>query len=115
MANFYLHDELRVNGLRKIAWASVFRLIFFVKFPNILISCLYVSKRKTELTENGYFCLFAANGTQKFVFLGRQTINANRRLLFRQKDIRTGGTNTILDRGGENGFGEKSVESKISH
>jgi hypothetical protein len=61
------------------------------------------------------FCLFAANGTQKFIFLGRQTINANRRLLFRQKEIRRGGTNIILDGGGENGSGEKSVESRISH
>jgi hypothetical protein len=28
--NFRLHNEQSVNGLRKIAWASVFCLIFFV-------------------------------------------------------------------------------------
>jgi hypothetical protein len=28
--NFRLHNEQLVNGLRKIAWASVFCLIFFV-------------------------------------------------------------------------------------
>jgi hypothetical protein len=51
--------------------------------------------RKTELTENSNFHLFAAitenrngklaanrNGTRKFVFLGWQTVNGNRRLLF---------------------------------
>jgi hypothetical protein len=54
--------------------------------------------RKTKLTENGYFHLFFANGktemvnftlfaangngTHNFVFLGRKTINGNRRLLF---------------------------------
>jgi hypothetical protein len=28
MANFRLHEEQSVNGLRKIAWASVFRFSF---------------------------------------------------------------------------------------
>jgi hypothetical protein len=28
--------------------------------------------RKTELTENCKFCLFAANGKRKFVFLGQE-------------------------------------------
>ncbi len=62
--------------------------------------CLHVSgirKKRTELTENSNFicwlqtepanfCLFAAkgNGKQKFVFLGRQTLNGNRSLLFQQ-------------------------------
>jgi hypothetical protein len=58
-------------------------------------------KRKTELMKNGNFhwfvcckqkkemansCLFAANGNgkRKFVFLSRQTINGNRRLVFQQ-------------------------------
>ncbi len=31
MTSFRLHDEQTVNGLRKIAWASVFRLIFLLK------------------------------------------------------------------------------------
>ncbi len=35
-------------------------------------------------TENGHFRLFAANGNGKwnYVFIGRQEINGNRRLLF---------------------------------
>jgi hypothetical protein len=52
-------------------------------------------KRKTELTENGNFRLFAENGNgklpfvclkrkRKLVFLGRQMINGNRRVLFQQ-------------------------------
>ncbi len=65
----------------------------------------YTDTRKTELpelTENGHFRLFASNGKrktemgnfllfaaygnekQKFVFLGQQTLNDNRRLLFQQ-------------------------------
>ncbi len=28
MTNFRLHDEQRVNGLRKITWASIFRFPF---------------------------------------------------------------------------------------
>jgi hypothetical protein len=49
--------------------------------------------RKTELTENGNFRLFAAKGKQKtsifllqmeVYFLGRETINSNRQLLFQQ-------------------------------
>jgi hypothetical protein len=41
------------------------------------------SKHKAEKAK---FCLFTANGNgkQKFVFLGRQTINDNRQLLFQQ-------------------------------
>ncbi len=35
-------------------------------------------------TETANFCLFAAYGRRKFVFLGQQTINSNRRLLFQQ-------------------------------
>ncbi len=43
--------------------------------------CTYIQK-----TETVNFRLFVANGNgkQKFVFLGRQTINSNRRLLFQQ-------------------------------
>jgi hypothetical protein len=54
-----------------------------------------ICKLRTEQIKNGNFRLFAANGKQeeqssvclskteqKFVFLGRQTINSNRRLLF---------------------------------
>jgi hypothetical protein len=37
----------------------------------------YINIQKTELTVNGYFRLFAANGKRKFVFLGRQMINSN--------------------------------------
>ncbi len=44
MRNFRLNDKQIVSGLRKIAWASVFRLKI----------------RKTELTR-----LFAANGRRK--------------------------------------------------
>jgi hypothetical protein len=55
---------------------------------------------ETELTENDNFCLFSADGKQngklpfvccerkrekwKFVFLGQQTMNGSRRLLFQQ-------------------------------
>ncbi len=58
----------------------------------------YIYIRKTELTDNGKFRLFAANRKRqrqtsvcfmqtgkwkrKFVFLGRRTIKGNRRLLF---------------------------------
>ncbi len=35
-------------------------------------------------TENGNLRLFAPNGRRKFIFLGRQTINGNRHLLFQQ-------------------------------
>jgi hypothetical protein len=38
----------------------------------------------TEKTENGNFRLFSANGKWKFVFLGQQTMNGNRCLLFQQ-------------------------------
>jgi hypothetical protein len=34
--------------------------------------------------ETANFCLFAGYGKRKFVFLGRQTINCDRRLLFQQ-------------------------------
>jgi hypothetical protein len=60
-------------------------------------------KWKTELTENSNFHLFVAkkkpesanlrlfaahgSGKQKFVFLSRQTVNRNRRLLFEQTPI----------------------------
>ncbi len=39
-----------------------------------------------ELTENrnGKLPLLSANGKRKFVFLGRQTINGNQRLLCQQ-------------------------------
>ncbi len=43
--NFHLHNEQMVNGVRKIAWASFFHLIFCCKtseFPNILIPCPHV-------------------------------------------------------------------------
>jgi hypothetical protein len=61
---------------------------------------LAFGKRKTELTGNDNFLLFAANGKtetanfrlfatkgngkRKFVFIGQQTINSNRRLLLQQ-------------------------------
>jgi hypothetical protein len=60
----------------------IFLDIFF-RFPYV---CVYVNIRGMELMENGNFRLLAANGNgkRKFVFLGRQTINGNRRLLFQQ-------------------------------
>ncbi len=56
-----LQTEIRTNGKRQLPF----------------MCC----KRKTA-----NFCLFAATGTgkRKFVFLGRQTINGNRRLLFQK-------------------------------
>jgi hypothetical protein len=43
-----------------------------------------VYPRKTELTENGNFRLFAENKKRKFVFLGRQTIHGKQRVLCQQ-------------------------------
>jgi hypothetical protein len=34
----FFHDEQTVNGLRNITWASVFRLIFFMKHQHIYIT-----------------------------------------------------------------------------
>jgi hypothetical protein len=53
-----LHDEQTLIGLRKIAFASVFRLIFPMS--------LCFPKREPELTENGKFCSFSANGKWKW-------------------------------------------------
>jgi hypothetical protein len=101
-----LNYEQTVNGLGKLPGLpfSVFRLMF----PFLHVAILHVSislfpefrTRKTELTEDGNFCLLAANGKlkrktsvcvlktgtrkQKFVFLDRQTINGNRQLIFQQ-------------------------------
>jgi hypothetical protein len=41
MTNFRLHDEQRVNGLRKIAQASVFRLKWQLIFVYIYV-CIYL-------------------------------------------------------------------------
>jgi hypothetical protein len=64
MTNFDLHDEQTVNGLRKNAHG----------IPEICID------------GHGKFRLLAANENRKrkFVVLGGQTINSNRRLLFQQ-------------------------------
>jgi hypothetical protein len=97
-ANFKLHDEQTVNRLWKIVSASVFHL----KQQHIYICCPFniYSIGKFELTENGNFRLFAANGKQKrqtsvcllrtdmengclFSFAGKLLI-CNRRLLFQQ-------------------------------
>jgi hypothetical protein len=43
------------------------------------------SANEKELSDNENFHLLAANGKQKFVLLGRQTINGNGRLLFQQR------------------------------
>jgi hypothetical protein len=45
---------------------------------------IYIYTRKMKLIKNSNFHLFAANGKQKFVFLGWQTINGNRDLLFQK-------------------------------
>jgi hypothetical protein len=75
-------------------------LCFYVSMS--LCPCLDVSmflefrKRKAELTGNDNLCLCAANGNdklpfvvengkRKFVLLGRQTINVNRRSLFQKR------------------------------
>ncbi len=60
-AHTHTHTKNRTNGKQQ--------------FP--LVCC------KQE-KETANFRLFAANGNGKLVFLGRQTINGNRRLLFRQ-------------------------------
>ncbi len=101
------------NGLRNIAWASVFIWCLYDHVSMSLCSCLHVSislppcpclqvsripqtKNKTngkrqlmfvfckQQTETANFRLFAANGKQTFFFFGRQTINVNRHLMFQQ-------------------------------
>jgi hypothetical protein len=84
--NFCSHNEQEVNRLRTIAWDSVFHLMS----PRYRNS----AKGKRQLpfvfckwkTETANFCLFAAHGNRKqmFVFLSRQMMNGNRRLLFQQ-------------------------------
>ncbi len=88
--NFRLHDKQTVNGLRKIAWASVLR-----------------SKRQHTNTgtnthkENGNFRLFAANGAAKrqtsvgllqteteVCFPGQAKNNGYGLLLFKEMPIR---------------------------
>jgi hypothetical protein len=62
----------------------VFRCIHTYIYIGIsTLYTVYIYPEK-ELTENENFHLFAANRKKKFVFLGRQTINGNRRLLFQQ-------------------------------
>jgi hypothetical protein len=75
------------------AYVSMFPFSIFMS-PFLYVSmftcpCLHVSgirKRKTELTQNSSFRLFATNrnGERKFVFHGLQTINGNQRLLLQQ-------------------------------
>ncbi len=64
---FRLHNVQTMNGLRKIAWASVFRLLPFQ----------YIHIRKTELMENGNFRFFDADGKRErqtsVCFLHRKT------------------------------------------
>jgi hypothetical protein len=105
-----MHDEQAVNGLRKIAWASVFRLmspcpcLYVSMFP-----CLHLHVHdstfrnygtKNGTNRNSNFHLFSAirkqrrqpslcllqreNKKMDICFLGRQAIIGNRRLLFRQ-------------------------------
>ncbi len=82
-----------------MVWASVFHVLFetaayiyvntHIEFIQIY-TYIYIQKniyiQKSELTENGIFHLFAENrnGKLKFVFLGGQTVNDNRRLLLPQ-------------------------------
>jgi hypothetical protein len=79
MTKLCLHNEQTINGLRKITRASVFRLIFSIKRQHIyryiyvylyIYLCIsisnYINMQKAELTENCNFCLFAANGKQKW-------------------------------------------------
>jgi hypothetical protein len=83
MTNLRLHTMSKtVNGLRKIAWASVFAFkmvayiyMYVLKWQHIH-TYIYIYD-KPELTEFSNFRLFAANGKWKFVFLGRKTINSN--------------------------------------
>jgi hypothetical protein len=87
-----LHDERTVNGLRKIAWPSIFRLKWQHINININLFYTYVQtqtlnthkKRNYQKSEVANLHLFAANRKEKrkFVFLGRQLINGSRRLLF---------------------------------
>jgi hypothetical protein len=50
--------------------------------------CIYIYMWKTETANfrlfTAYFRFFSANRKWKFVFLGRETINSDRRLLFQQ-------------------------------
>ncbi len=74
MTNFHLLDEQTVNGLGKIAWASIFHLkrqhIYMYIVPFSFYIYIYIWEM--ERTENSNFRLFTANGNRKFVFLGRQ-------------------------------------------
>jgi hypothetical protein len=85
--------QIITRGIGRNFWN--FQQVFLSLYRYIYIRHLYIY-RKMELTENGNFSLFAAkqetetanfhlsseNGKRKFVFLGRQTINGNRSLLF---------------------------------
>jgi hypothetical protein len=80
-----LHGEQTVNGLRKSP--ELLFSIFHLERQHININInikIYTHTLKTELKEEDNISLFAANGKRKFVFLGRQMINGNRRLLFQQ-------------------------------
>ncbi len=111
MNNFRLKDEQMVNGLRRIAWASIFRLmspclhVSMSPFSMFFFSCLHVSsclhvnvamfqkycKGKTEQTENSNFPFFAANGKRKrqtsICLLQTETENGSQKFFFlgRQK------------------------------
>ncbi len=66
--------EQTVQGLRKIAWAFVFRLQQTngnCQFP------LFIYIRKMEMTKNGNFCLFAANWNIHIYMLPFQTKNGS--------------------------------------
>ncbi len=105
MTNLHLHDEQMVNRLRKIAWASVFRLkwqhIYLVPFSRYIYGSLpfpfsiyiytvysiyietkaYICTQKKKLMGNGNFRWIAANRKQKWhtsvSLLQMETENSN--------------------------------------
>jgi hypothetical protein len=68
-------------------YISMSPFLYVSMFPCPCLHASGIRKRKTELTENSNFRLFATNrnGKRKFFFLhSLQTIHGNRRLLFQQ-------------------------------
>ncbi len=76
--DIWTHSDIGQNQYRNnpiSIWVWHVFSIYMLPFQYIL----YIRKTKTA-----NFRLFFANRKRKFVFLGRQTINGNRRLLFQQ-------------------------------
>jgi hypothetical protein len=94
--------EKRLASVFCLKWQYIYTFVYVFEFVNVFdfvylyctyvyvyvyicITCIYSSVVRIY-TENGNFRLFAAirKGKQKFVFLGQQMINRNRRMLCQQ-------------------------------